>query len=79
MAKYYANFNVNNGTRLSQSVEGNNKIRLWKDIKDMARGELFAGGDGRVWVEDEKGEEVFSGHFVHGVFSTYVDNYKSRF
>ena len=79
MAKYYANFNVNNGTRLQNPIERGNKTKLWKDIKDMARGNLFAGGEGRVWVKDEAGRTVFSGAFAHGLYYTHIENYKIRF
>lgn len=77
--KYRANFSVNNGTRLMQSVEDTDKYRLWKNIKNMARAELFEKGDGSVYVEDERGREVFSGQFFDGRFVIYIDNYLSRF
>lgn len=77
---YYANFNVNNGTRLMQSLEGNNKFQLWKEIKEWAKAECFSGNTGNVWVSDPNCEDyVFFGIIENGKVYTQVYNYKSKF
>ena len=62
--KYYANFNVNNGTRLQNPLEDTNLKRITKSIKEMACGQIFCEPTnvGSFWVENEKGEEVTRGN-----------------
>lgn len=45
MKTYYANFNANNGTRLSSDLEDTNLARIIKTIRDIAEGNRFADGN----------------------------------
>lgn len=62
--KYYANFNVNNGTRLHNPLCDTNLKRITKEIKEYACGQIFCDPTnvGSFWVENEKGEEVTRGN-----------------
>lgn len=84
MAKYRANFSVNNGTCLMKSFESSNKFELWKDIKECACGELFCGSHGTCWVMDEDGRTVFEAYIEktgNGKYhiSIAVYNYQERY
>ena len=48
MKKYLANFSVNNGTQLMESLTSTNKQKLAKEIRDIAQGE----GHGYWYVLD---------------------------
>lgn len=62
--KYYANFNVNNGTRLQNPLEDTNLKRITKEVKEYACGQIFCDPTnvGFFWVENEKGEGVTRGN-----------------
>lgn len=64
--KYFANFNVNNGTRFERPIMDTNKKRIIKDIKEIAKGEIFctSTNSGSFFVEDETGRDVITGHIL---------------
>ena len=57
--KYKANFSANNGTTMMHPIEGNDKAKLLKDIREIALGNRFAGNSASWWVEDKKGNTVY--------------------
>ena len=61
MKKYFANFNVDNGTRYQKPISDTNFNRIKKDIIEIAKGNIFQtpGNTGFVWVEDENGQEIY--------------------
>lgn len=78
--KYYANFNVNNGTRLQNPLEDTNLKRITKEIKDMAKGQIFCDPTnvGSFWVSDEKGNEVTRGNvFISKNLKPYIRTIKT--
>lgn len=52
--KYYANFRVNNGTRLMSPITSRNKNELRSDIRDSALAETFQGNTGSFYVWHEE-------------------------
>ena len=68
---YYANFCANNNTRFFTNINDTNKWRLLKDIREIARGERFAGNTSTFFVNDVNGEEVFSGIINNNGVLTY--------
>lgn len=60
MAKYYANFAVNNGTSLIRDEVFSNKREACKYILSRAKGECFYGSRGHCYVTDSEGNVVFS-------------------
>lgn len=61
MKKYHANYSVNNGTSLMNSLEGDDAKKLAEMIKRMCKEERFAGNTGMWWVKDEDGQYVYGG------------------
>lgn len=81
MAKYYANFSVNNGSHLGESLKSSNKFNLWKEVKEWARGQLYYGNHGSCWVLDEEGRTVFEAKIKatgSGKFYIYTTVYNYR-
>lgn len=77
--KYYANFNVNNGSHLSESLCDTNLKRITKEIRDFACGQIFCQPTnvGRFWVCNEQGREVISGTiFISKKLNPYCRIYK---
>ena len=59
---YYANYTTNNGsTYNSTPFVYNNKREAIRSIREIARGETFAGNRGRVSVVDENGAVIYEG------------------
>ena len=59
--KYYANFNVNNGTRLNNDITGTNLKLVKKEITELAKGQIFCTRTnvGNIIITDDKGKEVY--------------------
>ena len=83
MAKYRANFNVNNGTHFIHDLTSTNKFSLWRSIKESVRAQIFPGSNGSCWVEDEFGKTVFEAYaycphdgYKSAVLRTYIYNYE---
>lgn len=64
--KYYANFNVNNGTHFEYPIVDTNKKRIIKDIKEIAKGNIFCESEnkGFFFVKDETGREIITGYIL---------------
>lgn len=77
---YYANFNVNNGNRLSECLTDTNKFRHWKIIKDLAKAECFKNSIGSVWVYRSSDDTcAFHGYIKQGIVFATIYNFKSKF
>lgn len=60
--KYFASYTTNNGSTYNgKPFEYTNKREAIKSIREIARGETFAGNHGCVTVKDENGETVYEG------------------
>jgi len=59
--KYAGSWRANNGSTYSDGYEGNNKRELAKDMRDMCRGNVFAGNTGYWDVSDKDGNIIMSG------------------
>jgi hypothetical protein len=60
--KYKANYNANNGTRMMQDIESNNKRELISSIRRIAEGNRYANNECRWTVhETESGKCVAAG------------------
>lgn len=59
--RYYANFNVNNGTRLQNDLTDTNFKRIKKAIISMAKAEIFCSPTnvGTIIITDESGKEIY--------------------
>lgn len=78
--KYYANFSVNNGTSLRDPLEDTNLKRITKEIKEMAKGQIFCNPTnvGSFWVSDEKGNEITRGSvFISKDLKPYTRTFKT--
>ena len=69
--KYRANFYANNRTSLIIGIEGTNKWKLLKEIREIALGERFIGSEAYLYVEDENGTTVFHGGYFPKVGIRY--------
>lgn len=69
--KYRANFYANNGTSLMSEIEGTNKWKLLKEIREIALLERFIGSEASWYVEDENGTTVFQGAYIPQVGIRY--------
>lgn len=58
---YYANFKTNTGTSYSSPIIGENFRQLKSDILSIAKANTFQEptNSTTVWVEDEKGTEIY--------------------
>lgn len=70
MKTYYANFWANNGTHYNTPITDTNKAKIISDIKEIAKGERFAGNcaSWKVWYKDaDENICVAAGYFdEHG-------------
>jgi hypothetical protein len=63
MAKYFANYSINNGTSLSRGLFGNSKSQLKKTIVSLVKDSIFSGSTGKFYIsESETGRKVISGY-----------------
>lgn len=69
--KYKANFNSNNSTTLMSEIEGTNKWKLLKDIREIALSGRFIDSKASWYVEDENGKTVFHGGYFPKVGIRY--------
>ena len=71
--KYFANFNVNNGTMLQKDIEGTNKKELAKRIAKSAKANVYVGNEfsWNVWDEDDIIVMAGAGRKTENGFSYY--------
>ena len=59
--KYTANYMTSNGTHMSDGIDGNNKLSLAKEIKEIAKGNKQDGDYVNWYVDDSAGNTVVCG------------------
>lgn len=62
---YYANFNAD-GTSFSTFLTDTNKSRLYKDIREIAKGNCKANGTAGFWIINEWGKTILTGFVKSG-------------
>ena len=63
---YYASYLANHSTRNAEPFKGTNKKELIRDIRDIAEGETFPGGDCSWVVQGEDGGVIAIGGLKNG-------------